>query len=279
MSTFDFVQFILWPDCNNNCTFCVQPGREKHHDRHKLIELIAQKIPTLSNVDILAVGGELFDSVENELDFDRFFDSFTTYLTKNPLNRVFYMSNLLYKDLELIASLYNKGILTHTLDRIKLSSSYDIEGRFHTEKDKKLWIKNFRILTYSFKDFPLAVNVILTKQAIEYGVVKVYDELTLYGAEWVNFLPGVQLPASMIASRDSIRKSLLELEDYRPGYLARYLEQHLSTQRKIVLTPNDEGSSFIDVTASTAPCEHSINFTDDEGCFICWLQREFDVHR
>jgi hypothetical protein len=87
----------------------------------------------------------------------------------------------------------------------------------------------------------------------------------------------VKLPESMTASRDSIRSSLIELESHSPGYLKKYLEQHLSTQKKIVITPNDDATDFVDISASTAACGHSVNFAGAD-CFICWLKREFNEY-
>ena len=73
-------------------------------------------------------------------------------------------TNLLYTNTEVLFDFLKKVEKNNLFERLKFTTSYDTEGRFN-DSTEKLFYKNLKCITDTFKDIRIVVNTVLTKNA------------------------------------------------------------------------------------------------------------------
>ena len=133
----EFVQIRLWKDCINNCKFCYLKA---HSDRKTSVDQKKRRLVSacdlLKNLNaqkIGLIGGEFFEGQLQgcEDEWFKFIGSL-----KNADSEIFITANLIHEQhlLNETIEALNKEVLVCT--------SYDEDGRFHTEVAKNNWWKN-----------------------------------------------------------------------------------------------------------------------------------------
>ncbi len=276
-------EFILWPNCNNHCKFC--PQRE---DKDLLNHL--QKIMVLNKVlefldsenftkgsHILIVGGEIFDDIKIEEQLGKFFDKIIDKMLKEEIDLTYMNTNLLY-DMDMLKGIINKFKDKGLFDRLKFTTSYDLEGRFN-DRTKVLFENNLKLLRESYNDLHIVVNTILTKTTCQSIIDETFNPKEFcdtYKCD-INLIPYIIYNKELSASRDMIFKALMKMNELEPSYLRRYIDNFDLPQDKLLYQYKNGELEFC--SSDHSECGHSENFkmySDKGTCFICDLKELFD---
>jgi hypothetical protein len=161
-----FVQFELWKDCHNNCSFCFNKGLIDCNKQWSLKDCLAR----LDNPDLLLfneigfIGGEFFAHQIDDVK-ELFYALFDKVLAM-PFNRVLVTTSLIYNPQCLFEFLdYIKH--KHALSRLLLCTSYDTIGRFHNSASLALWKANVLTLHDLYPQLKIHVEQIVTNDFCE----------------------------------------------------------------------------------------------------------------
>lgn len=304
-------EFLLWNNCSNNCTFCHQRMHERKIDDKILTPeeqidslKLCQKFldTTFENGNhILLVGGEIFD-VKNEQVKKQLIDLLKFVKNKmcnNEIELLYINTNLLYEDLTMLDWFLTLFEANGLIERIKFTSSYDIEGRFSSDYSERLFYKNLKHLTDTYKDIRIVVNTILTKKACErickdeFGADYLLEYLKKQGKEnntikdWtdyfrvqINTIPFIKLNyenAPKAPTKNEVFETLLHINTVVPGYLEQYATNISLTQEKLLYEYHKDVKNFVFCSSELGKCGHSVNFKlsfeDSDECFPCEVTR------
>lgn len=167
------LQFELWKDCSNNCSFCwnrdlihsITPQDIKIENINYVISRLDGDI---SGYDVVSIiGGEFFEGQLKDLEVKKAFTDliykFVSLLKGNKVEQVFIMLSFMRSvlpDLDEVISIFDsEGVL----NKVLWCTSYDETGRFHTKEQKQIWINN--IEKYS-KNIRIHTEMIMTEPMI-----------------------------------------------------------------------------------------------------------------
>ena len=284
MTCKNIYEFILWDNCNNHCSFCPQreicvdlSTRQKIQSIYKMREFIDSD-KYIDGSHILLVGGEIFDDVTPELK-DCWWDTIN-YLGKKMNNKhidlLYVNTNLLYKDLTLLNYLFDIIHYYGLWDRLKFTTSYDLEGRFANKSREQLFLENLKQIKEKYPDCKIVANTILTNKTCEsildgsFNPKKFCDE---YDCD-INLIPYIIYDKELSASPDMIFKTLIKTNELIEGYLKRYHNNLNLEQDKLVYRFNNTTHEFEYCSSKKMDCGHSENFkkySNGDKCFICSL--------
>lgn len=136
----EFIQYRIWNDCINNCSFCYlgKPVVTPLEDKKNNLKLF-NDFTKNNKIDKLGIiGGEYFEGQLLNCE-EEWVDLINTINSQNV------------RQLYITATLINKQyFLYETLERIQvpymICTSYDTKGRFHTQEKKESWLKNINEL-------------------------------------------------------------------------------------------------------------------------------------
>lgn len=278
-------EFLVWDNCNNNCKFCWQREKPRLFDSKKR-EMILREVLAFIRSDrfvpdshILICGGEIFDKPENFDALDTFFCDILKFMMDGTIDLLYINTNLLYKDLTGVIRLLDRVKQLKLFDRLKFTTSYDIEGRFKSEEARKLMTSNLKLLTGIYKDLKVVTNTILTKQACEAVVSGDFIPSKFMEEHkcWINFIPYIVLDKNLAPERGLVFQALQIIDQDCPGYLDKYIPNMEISQEKLLYTYRDNDFQYC--SCEMAECGHSVNFKrySAEGtCFCCDLKEIFN---
>ena len=179
------------------------------------------------------------------------------------------------------AALYNiRNIkVNNFFDRLKFTSSYDLEGRFKNEESRNLMLSNLKWINTNYPECKIVVNTILTKQvcnAIINNIFSLKDFMQEYKC-WINLIPYIVHDKKLSATRSEIFKALKYVDKENPGYLEYYIPNMSITQEKWLYMYKDNAFQFC--SCEMAECGHSVNFkrySEKGTCFCCDLKMLFE---
>ena len=207
----DMNEFLLWANCSNNCKFCWQKKINNpeclltSEEKIRAIDRAELKINQLQESDILIVGGEVFEVISQNVTLRllKFFDSLAQGCEENKIRFLYINTNLIYEDLTIINYICNK--FKSMPEKLKFTTSYDLEGRYSSEDKKSLFLNNLKKITNTYPAINIVVNTILTKQVCNNNFsVKNFTEK--YKVRLVNLIPYIP-----IYYGDSLTPSLGEI--------------------------------------------------------------------
>lgn len=170
------LQFEIWQECNNNCSFCYLWNENRHTPDNLKITAIQKAIDKIEDIsifdeyDTLAfIGGEFFQG----------------QLRKNSL-----VKEKFYELMHKASELYNSGIvkeiwITATMcigkceemyeilkffnnhENVWIVTSWDTMGRFRTQKMRDTWEYHMRKLKQDFPSLKINVSTILSGDLID----------------------------------------------------------------------------------------------------------------
>lgn len=281
-------EFLLWDNCNNNCQFCWQREQPRLYNHKQRVNILYDVIDFINSdrfekgSHILVCGGEIFDKPADFAALQEFFVLIVRYMKTNIIELLYINTNLIYKNTDginiLLGLLDDAGLL----DRLRFTTSYDIQGRFKSAKDRSIMLSNLENITTRYPNIHTVVNTILTKptcEAILNGSFNV-KEFMEHNNCWVNLLPYIVLDNTLTADRKLIFETLRYVDKQCPGYLEKYVPNMAIKQKKWLYMYKDNKFQFCSCELSPE-CGHSVNFKKycKEGtCFCCDLECIFSEY-
>lgn len=307
-------EFLLWNNCNNNCTFCHQ----RSHERKALDKILtpSEQVEALKACGvflneqfekgnhILLVGGEIFDNlnVEVKKELRYLFIDISIKMLHSEIDLLYLNTNLLYNNTELLYDCLDILKAKQLLDRVKFTTSYDIEGRFSSPYVETTFVYNLNHLIKYYPELKIVVNVVLTKSACDRIVNDTFgtDYLLAYLktkniqkstiVDWINYfgvqvnaIPYIRLDyseAPQIPSKSDVFGALLHIDSIFPGYLEWYTANITLKQEKCLFEYDKYQKIYINCSSGYSTCGHSENFKlcfkDSSECFPCAIRKLTD---
>lgn len=277
-------EFLVWDNCNNNCSFCFQREEPRLFDTNTRSFILDEVITFIKSDNfikdshVLICGGEIFDKPQ---DFNKQFEFFTkiiSFMNKGIIDLLYINTNLIYKDLTGVCFLLNLISKNNLFERLKFTTSYDLKGRFKNKKSEELMLTNLKYISNTYSQCNTVVNVILTKQVCE-AILSNRFKLSTFMKEykcWINLIPYIVLDNTLTASRNSIFKALRQVDLDVPGYLAKYIPNMSIEQEKWLYMYKNNKFEFC--SCKIDECGHSTNFkrySSKRSCFCCDLKEIF----
>ena len=275
-------EFLVWDNCSNNCQFCWQRETPRIFD-HTQREIILQEVLNFINSDkfvkgshVLICGGEIFDKPSDFFILNKFFECIVDLMKNNVIDLLYINTNLIYLNINGLYEFLELIKNNNLLDRLKFTSSYDIQGRFKNEHDRQVMLTNLKSINQY--NINIVVNTILTKPCCE-AILNGNFDLKKFMEEyrcWVNLVPYIVLDKELTAERSTIFKALKYVDNTCPGYLDKYIPNICIKQEKLLYKFEDGEFKFC--SCDIAECGHSINFRrySKEGtCFCCDVEHLF----
>lgn len=287
-------EFLVWDNCNNHCSFCFQRDKcinlnvfQKQKSLNKILEFLNSD-KYIKGSHILLVGGEIFDNTDGlwELKQDSqlsvwcdFIDAILNKMCNGDIDLLYVNTNLLYSDYRLLNWLLVRLAQWNLFDRFKFTTSYDLEGRFHTKEREQLFLDNlkkFKEPDVVSKDMNIVVNTILTKKTCEsilngsFNPKEFCDE---YKCD-INLIPYIIYDEKLSAEPKEIFKALIRTDSLIPGYFKKYWQNLALDQDKLLYKYNSITNEYDFCSSQKAECGHSVNFrryAKNGHCFICDL--------
>ena len=281
----DMNEFLLWSNCSNNCKFCWQKKISNpecilnSEEKINAINKTEERINQLQESDVLIVGGEVFEAISPEVTsrLIDFFDKLAVRCEENKIRYLYINTNLIYDDLTIIDYICNR--FHNISDKLKFTTSYDLEGRFSSKEREDLFLNNLKSITERYPYINIVVNTILTKQVCrsDFSVKKFMDE---YKVRLVNLIPYIPIfyGDPLTPTFGEIINKLKKTDDELPGYFKSYIENFDLDQKKILWEYHKSNNDYTECTADYNTCGHNVNFTKILGtgeCFICKLKEMY----
>lgn len=305
-------EFLLWNNCGNCCSFCHQRVYARENDSKILNN--KQKIRSIGlckdflNSDqfengnhILLVGGEIFDITDKDVkdEFMKLLLNIINKMNNKEINLFYINTNLLYEDLDLIYWFLDNIKSNDLFDRLKFTTSYDIEGRFRSWKSELLFYNNLKKITDKYPNIKIVVNTVLTKTACDtiindkFGTKGLIDYIKNQGKEkftvkeWIDYfrvqintIPYIILKSDdspEIPTRKDVFNALLHINNIIPGYLEWYAHNIGLKQEKFLYEYNKIDDKYVYCSSDMSSCGHSENFkqcfADSDKCYPCEIEK------
>ena len=201
-------------------------------------------------------------------------------MNKEIIDLLYLNTNLIYDDMSGLFDTLNIIQENNLFERLKFTTSYDLEGRYSTPEKELLFKSNLKLLKEKYPDIHIVTNTILTKQvckAIINGNYDINEWMKEYQC-YVNLIPYIVLDKNLMASRDELFSSLNIIEEQSPGYLKKWIDNLDLRQEKWLYMYKDNDWKFVSCDWDD-DCGHAVNFkrySDNGTCFVCDLKELFD---
>lgn len=168
------IQFELWQDCNSRCDFCYLNWYSVDRSKEYKLKRISEVLNVLSDDSLYdsydtvsLIGGEFFQGQINDPDVNKaFFDlirKIRSLLDDGKIERTWIMVSLLigkqpdlYKCLDILGN----------DSRVWFNTSWDISGRFKSEKMRNTWDGHMLKIHELFPSVNLNTTMILTHELV-----------------------------------------------------------------------------------------------------------------
>lgn len=274
-------EFLVWDNCHNRCKFCFQRNNPRNFDisiQEHICDNVIQYLNSEQYTDgnhVLIVGGELFDDV-NRSFLSKFFDQLTDMMVSNKIDLLYINTNLIFNQqcLDNLKNILDIFVSKKVISRLKFTTSYDLNGRFKTEKSKELFLQNLNELSKT-EGLNIVTNIILTKDICvnNFDIFQFEKETNTS----VNLIPYIILDKSLAATRKEIFSYLQWLASMSHGFISKLLfELDLKQPRRLLVSQKD---GWIEKTCDNSECGHSVNFkrySDSGHCFVCDVKELFN---
>lgn len=167
------VQYGVWPNCCNNCAFCLREERRPYSKEEQLLWLdrIKKNITLIDwenqfSFGISLLGGELYFITDKDLQ-ESFLELIDVIIekvlkvSKNPSCKYSTVTNGLYNP-EFLYKVIDKIVNSVGIQYVDVNFSFDLKYRFKNEEDKQLVLKNINDFHNRY-DYCVGVQMILTQ--------------------------------------------------------------------------------------------------------------------
>ena len=277
-------EFLLWDNCNNNCKFCFQRKNGiilSPLNKLKSLNCVLEFLDSNDYVNgshVLLVGGEIFDESNFSIidDYVIFFEKIVDKMNNNSIDLLYINTNLLYNNMGILNKLLSLIDYDNLWDRLKFTTSYDLEGRFSTKEKETLFLTNLKCVKNTYPKCNIVVNTILTKQTCEKILNNEFnpkDFCDEYNCD-INLIPYIVYTEELSATKEQIFSTLIKVNELIPNYFNRYVDNFSLKQDKLLYKYDNKKQSLTFVSCDNMECGHSQNFklySSDNRCFICDL--------
>lgn len=296
----NMVQYSIWPNCCNNCEFCLRKERIPY-SREKQFNTLRRTRLNLDYVDwkgkfsdgISLLGGELYYIKDEELqnEFLLLIDDIIEKVLKvspNPHVKYSTVTNGLYSP-EFLYKVIDKIVNAVGIQAVDLNFSYDLKYRYKNDSDRKLVLKNINEFHKRY-NYRVGVQMILTQYLIDMwkrGEFDVNNFINTYipGNNLCLLYPhpietGIKLD-DFNFKRSDLMKFLKYLKEVNYFcYVSFLLSVKNSCSYKYTGLKNrttldyTEEPKFTDGKEILTECGHSILYrcyTDSNSCMLCDL--------
>ena len=222
-----FVQVSLWSDCTNDCSFCQLPRDVRfkttslEHKRKRLINA-ANFAKECSADRIGFIGGEFFQGQLKgcESEWMRLMEA----LAKSDSNALF-TANLIGKPYYLLETL---DVLNN---EVTICTSFDQEGRFHSDGARTSWFNNIERL--HGRGVHVVCTVIITQDFLEWDYslpdwLEVNFNEPILSTHWYKSVDKVHYHESLIRDNQSFslpkRRTTIEWMKKHPHIAKNYVD-------------------------------------------------------
>ena len=272
-------EFLVWDNCNNNCQFCWQrekPRLYNHNMRSSILNDVIEFIKSdkfVKGSHILVCGGEIFDKPTDFQILSTFFSVIIQFMKQGIIDLLYINTNLIYININGVYDLLEQLKEAGLIERIRFTTSYDIEGRFKSERDRSIMLTNLETIGQKYPNMYIVANTILTKPACEAILTGKFNikEFMEHNNCWVNLIPYIVLDDKLTADRNMIFNTLRKVEEQVPGYLSRYVPNMAIKQEKWLYMYKDGEFQFCRCKVSE-DWGHSVNckkYCREGTCFCC----------
>lgn len=279
-------EFLLWSNCPNNCQFCWQKKLAKpemiltEQEKLQAVAKAREEIDQLGFTDILIVGGEVYcpHSAEVNAALASLFQHIADRIKEGQTRQLYANTNMIYEDTTVLDSLLDafEGIE----DKLFLTTSYDIFGRFTDSVARNLFLNTLRKTTRKYPKFKVVANTIMTQQACQSiisGSFNLANFASQYGIATICLIPYIPIEKGdiMMPSWSTIVQTLLTVERKMPGYLSYYMRQLDWTQPRLLKEYHKDANAYVECSSSYLECGHNENYKramGDDSCFVCRLK-------
>lgn len=300
------LQFELWKDCSNNCSFCW--NRDLIHlltSNKKKIEhinyVLSEVNKDLSQYDVVSIiGGEFFEgqlfNQEVKEAFHKLIHKFAQLLKDNKIEQVFIMLSFMKKDLSDLDEVIDIFDKYNVLDRVLWCTSYDEKGRFHTQEQKQIWFDNINEYRRYLR---IHVEMIMTEPMIE-AIISEQVDLKYFSDRGVSvdfIRPRVHTSINhtdktkeetkkivpfIYPKRNTFLKFLTYLQKKYPQKLENLYSMEIRAFDVVLVSENRVMHRDIDhyiedkELDTVMPCGHSDKFagySDSDKCMVCDIEK------
>lgn len=284
-------ELIMWNNCNNHCAFCwLKANQEKCAKKfipledtlrpivlaEKFMDTLCENTPGSS---VLFMGGELFDRQlpkKSIKAFMRLNHSCVDRLEDGSLKRVYFNTNLIYKDTRLLLDTLDIYDRYDLLNKVQLTTSYDLGGyRYRSQSDLWLATQNMRMLSHKYPSMIRVANMIMTNICNNVLSLEPFfprNFLVDTGFS-LNLIPYIILNPAHALTRSESMTLLLQMKEYYPDII-EYMVSGLDNSHPKKLLEYD-GDSYKILRSRNSSCGHGENFRkvykDSDECFVCDL--------
>ena len=295
------LQYSLWPNCNNNCKFCLRKNRDVW-SKERLFQEIKYVQQNLDYIDwkdkfadgISLLGGEIYFITDKKLQeaylelIDNIIDK-VLMVSSSPNCRYSTVTNGMYDPSFLFSVVDRIKSRMGNLDKVDINFSYDIKYRYPTEEKRALALKNIQLFRDRY-DYKVGVQTILTQYLIDDILNNKFDfrhfiEEDLKGCNFCFLYPhpinsGFTLD-DFFFTRDSFLKFCLYLKHNFPQiWYNVYSSTYMSGIYKYTGLRDKTGDItqqpvLSDGKEEITECGHSVLYrcySDSDECMLCDLQ-------
>lgn len=224
---------IPFTECNLNCKFCdtdktIKKEINSYKECLNRFKHLMNQIPNHYPINISLQGGELLQDKFKDNDLEIFLSEITQDSRVQPINII---TNLCYKNIDRVINIVrNYGV--------KLSVSYDFQGRYHKQYHQTLVNENLKRLIK--ENIKFDINIVAHKSNIDY-IIDHPDEFDrLAGCASIGFEKYNDVGDSFYTITQSDIDRLIDfIKNYSNVYFNAYFDQkrNVCSMYEIEITP------------------------------------------
>lgn len=176
-----FLQFELWKECPNNCTFCYNKGIVFKRNKLKSMQFIKEKLLSKETDSYDRIGfimgeafsGQLHTTKEHDL-FYELIDILIEKIKKQKAKQILITASLIYSDLTNWIEFCNKLKDNNVEKDFLICTSYDTIGRFNEIK-KEHWINTITTTQKLYPNIKFHIETIITEDFLQKVITNNFD--------------------------------------------------------------------------------------------------------
>lgn len=215
------MQFYLWYNCTQDCTFCIHKRKYKSLTKDKIdnLNFVIDKLKSPEMDDYTEIGfiaGDFFDgNMNNPTVKEKFYEMLDLCVDRykqGKLNKILITAYLIYSP-EIELNNFLDYIVSKGIDQIVLfCTSFDLKYRFKSDTEIKQWYDNVKLI-YDRTHKEIHVETILTQYFIDAINDKTFD-VNKFCEE--NHLHIDLIPPAPCDMYDTKQKSMELMPDFFP---------------------------------------------------------------
>lgn len=265
--------FALWDNCNQGCIFCGLTGNiyDTVGKRKAILRLKQLIVDMAFPIDLHLLGGELFNDKNLFDDWIDLASFLTSMIEIGKVNNVQLVSNLMVSEpvdlLNIISAFKQKHLEKH----LSIMCSFDIAGRFKSQKEKFRFGRNF--ITLQRTGIHCFVNSVLTGAMCKW----IINNLDKY----FHYVKKINLQASPYGTDQVTDKELAEEEYFKKGcptkdevikVLQLWKEYDINYLKSYAVKKIEYKDTLIGY--DHAKCGHPVQSYSNNGeCFFCLVNK------